>query len=210
MPAPLLLVALALGGLGGGLLVAALVAARRRRWVGATIALLLGLLGLALGTLASTVSVAIRGYRALTREEVAAVITTEPTGPHRFRATLRFPDGQQASFDLAGDAIYVEAHIVKWHPVVNVLGLHTAYRLDRVGGRWERLTDERTRERTIYPLAPARPLDLFDLARRLRFLAPLVDAEYGSATFSSTREPAELEVRVSTTGLLVRPVAARR
>ena len=43
----------------------------------------------------------------------------------------------------------------------------------------------------------------------LFLFAPLVDAEYGSGTFVSVTRPAELEVRVSTTGLLMREVAAR-
>ena len=43
------------------------------------------------------------------------------------------------------------------------------------------------------------------LARR-RLLGPLVDAEYGSATFVAATRPATFEVRVSTTGLLARPV----
>jgi len=38
-------------------------------------------------------------------------------------------------------------------------------------------------------------------------LAPLVDAEYGSATFVAAGRPAQFEVRVSTTGLLIRPTA---
>ena len=35
--------------------------------------------------------------------------------------------------------------------------------------------------------------------------APLLDAEYGSGTFQSADRPGTFEVRVSTTGLLIRP-----
>ena len=49
-----------------------------------------------------------------------------------------------------------------------------------------------------------RPVELFALRQRYAFLAPLYDAEYGSATFVQVKEPAELEVLVSATGLLVR------
>jgi hypothetical protein len=34
--------------------------------------------------------------------------------------------------------------------------------------------------------------------------SPLLGAEYGSATFAATDGPAQYEVRVSTTGLLIR------
>jgi hypothetical protein len=89
---------------------------------------------------------------------------------------------------------------------VNLLGLHTAYELDRIAGRWDDLADEQRRPRTVYSLSLEKAVDAFDLARRYRLFAPLVDAEYGSATFISALRPATFEVRVSTTGLLVRRV----
>jgi hypothetical protein len=38
-------------------------------------------------------------------------------------------------------------------------------------------------------------------------VSPLLDAEYGSATFAATDIPTQYEVRVSTTGLLIRKLA---
>ena len=57
--------------------------------------LISGLLLLTLGTLAGTISVGMMGYRALTREDVAAHIVVKPTGKQRFLATFRFPDGRE-------------------------------------------------------------------------------------------------------------------
>ena len=163
-----------------------------------------GLLLLSLGALAGTISAGMIGYRALTREDVAAHIAVKPAGAKRFQATFRFPDGRQATYQLAGDEIYVDAHIIKWHPYANMIGLHTAYELDRIAGRYQVLADEQAREHTVQSLARSKPIDLFQLARRSRLLSPLVDAEYGSATFIGAKEPATFEVRVSTTGLLIR------
>jgi hypothetical protein len=206
MPEPLVLALVAFGLLGALLLGAALAAVRRRRWIGTSAAFLLALLCLALAALAATLGVATQGYRALTREEVAAVITTRPSAPERFVATFTFPDGRREHYELTGNGLYVDAHIVKWHPWANVLGLHTAYQLDRVGGRYDRLEDELRKPRRIFALSSARPLDMFQLARSLAFLKGVVDAEYGSTTFISTREPRQLELRVSTSGLLFRSV----
>ncbi|HEY6239551.1 MAG TPA: hypothetical protein VIW78_01800, partial [Burkholderiales bacterium] len=118
---------------------------------------------------------------------------------------LTFPDGRRASYSLAGDEIYVDARILKWYALANLLGLNTAYELDRVGGRYRDIERERTAPRTLYTLAQGKPVDLFDLRRRYAFLAPFFDAEYGSASFVPVSDPAELELRVSTTGLLIRP-----
>lgn len=202
------LVAALLLALGGGLIIAGLVALSRARPLRFATRTLVGLLLLSLGVLAGGIGFGMRGYRALTREDVAARIAVRPLGPQRFSATIRVPDRPEITHELAGDAIYVDAHILKWKPIVNVFGLHTAYELDRVGGRYNDITREKSPERTVYSLAPDRPVDLFGLRRRYAFLAPLLDAEYGSGSFVPVTKPAEFEVRISTTGLLIREAAA--
>lgn len=167
---------------------------------------LVGIMFLALAALAGTITAGIQGYRALTYEEVAATVATEPLGPHRFRATIMLPDGRLAMYELAGDAFYVDARVLKWRGLTTLLGLHTLYELDRVAGRYNDAQDERTKPHTAYTLVRATPVDLFLLARR-KLLGPLVDAEYGSAAFIAANGPADYEVRVSTTGLLLRAVA---
>lgn len=182
-------------------------AVRGGRWAGGAVRGLVGLLLVALAALAGALAVGLQGYRALTLETLAATVTTEPVGRQRFRATIVFPDRRIAMYDLAGDAFYVDAHILKWHPLVNLLGLHTAYELDRVAGRYNEVAEERARPHTVFSLARSRPFDLFGIARR-GLLGPLVDAEYGSAAFIAATRPARYEVRVSTTGLLMRPVVS--
>lgn len=206
MPEPLVLLIAAFALLSFVLLVAALAAVRRRRWIGTSMALVVALLFLALAALTATVGMAMQGYRALTREVVAATVVTQPTGPERFMATFTFPDGRREHYEITGDALYVDAHIVKWHPRANILGLHTAYQLDRVAGRYDRLADEQTKPRRIFALSRPTPVDMFQIARSLTFLGRLVGTQYGSATFVATREPTQLELRVSTSGLLFRPV----
>lgn len=205
--AVLTVVALVVAVVGALLLAGMVVFARRRQLLRSLGLLLSGLLFLAVAALAGAVSVGVRGYRALTAEEVAARVRTEPTGPQRFRATVELPDGRVGQFDVAGDQLYVDAHILKWKPIVNLLGLRTGYELDRVGGRYVAVTDERQRPHTIFPLGPDRPVDVFGFVRRHpRVLAPLVDATYGSGTFVSAEQPGWFEVRVSTSGLLIRPL----
>jgi hypothetical protein len=170
------------------------------------IAFFLALALLAGGALCAAVAVGVSGYRALTREDLAATVDTTPIGPQSFEARIVLPDGSEANYRLAGDQFAVEARILKWHPWANLLGLHTAYELDRVTGRYERIEDEQQRPRTVFPLSPEHRVDLFAWRARLPWLAPLVDAEYGSSTFTRGDRDARYEVRVSTTGLLVREV----
>jgi hypothetical protein len=201
---PLFLVGAAFGIIGLLQMAAGFIVLFRREPVGFAIRLVIGLAVTAIGAAAALIAVGIRGYEAFTRETVAARITVSPSGPQRFDARVRFPDGREASFVIAGDELYVDAHILKWKPLANVLGLHTAYELDRIAGRYRSVEQERKALRTVYPLSAPRVVDLFDLRQRYAWLAPLLDAEYGSATFVPVTKPAELEVRVSTTGLLIR------
>ena len=206
---PLLLAAVACGVIGLLLLASALLALvtiKPFRFIGHTI---LGLVFLAVGAGAGVFSLGTKGYRALTREEVAAKMSIRPTGPQRFIATLQFPDGQTKAFEMAGDEVYVDAHILKWKPLVNVLGLHTGYQLDRIAGRYQAIEKERTAPRTIHALADEGWISMFQLRQRFEWLNPLLDAEYGSATFTPVNRPGEFEVLVSTSGLLVREVGKK-
>src|SRR5574341_1286018 len=207
MPNPLVIVAVLFALLSLFLLGMGIVALKRRHLYATASSFILALLLLSLAALCATISIATQGYRALTHEEVAAVVTTEPTGPQRFTARFRFPDGREAAFSLAGDELYVDAHILKWKSIANFFGVHTAYELDRVAGRYAKLTDERAQARTVFALSREKPLDLFHLRRRYAVLTPLVDAEYGSATFITADSPGVFEVRVSTSGLLIRKAA---
>jgi hypothetical protein len=204
LASPWLLAAASFGLLGVLLLFASLVALFRIRPFRFLLRLLLGLLLITAGAFAAAVAIGTQGYRALTHETVAAQVRVQPLGPQKFRATLRFPDGRESTFELAGDEVYVDAHILKWKPIANLLGLHTAYELDRIAGRYHSLKDEQTSPRTVHSLGTDKPIDLFNLRRRYAFLAPLLDAEYGSASFVPVTAPAELEVRISTTGVLIR------
>ncbi|PYO76610.1 MAG: hypothetical protein E6K55_07170 [Gemmatimonadetes bacterium] len=207
MPVRLAITGLCLLAAGFLVLRGAYRATADRRWTGSAVRGLAGLLLLALAGLVGAIIVGLRGYRALTLEVLAATVTTEPVAPQRFRATIVFADRRLAMYELAGDAFYIDARILKWHPFANLLGLHTDFELDRVAGRYNDVTDERRKPHTTYELARPPLVDLFFLARR-RLLGPLVDAEYGSAAFVTAGAPARYEVRVSTTGLLMRPVLA--
>ncbi len=201
--------ALAFAAIGVLFLALAAGAWRKRHRVGAVGRSGGGALFLSLAALAATLGASTQGYRGLTQEEVALTVTTVPTGPAAFQAFLEFPDGRDTTLQVLGDQLLVDAHILKWHYLGNVIGYHTQYELDRLTGRYVDVEAERTMPRTVHSLKSDKPLDLFDLARRHVWLRFLVDTEYGSATYIDVRRPARFEVRVSTTGLLVRELEFR-
>ncbi|HLT26978.1 MAG TPA: hypothetical protein VK047_09815 [Zeimonas sp.] len=201
------LLAVAFGIVGLAAIFAGLGALARLRIGRFALRTLPGALLLAIGLLFGALAGGLHGYRALTYEEPVAQITVRPLGERRFEAHFRFTDGREAQFELAGDEIQVDARILKWKPFANLVGLHTLWALDRVSGRYRSIEDERSGVRTVHPLATDPLVDLFALRRRFASLAPLYDAEYGSASFVPADAPMRYELRVSTTGLLIRPLA---
>jgi hypothetical protein len=199
------ILAVVAGLLAVGFLAAGIRALRRRRYMASAVDGVVAVLLLLCGVLFGVITIATQGYRALTREELAATVEVRPTGARQFEAVVTRPDGRRDTFELAGDQVYVDAHILKWKPVANLLGLHTGYELDRIGGRYDDIASELVREKTVHSLKRNKPVDMFELARNVSMLAPLLDAEYGSGTFQRVGRPAVFEVYVSTTGLLIRP-----
>jgi len=202
----LIIVAVVFGVIAGAFFLLGGRILKKRHFTRSSVTFLVGIIFLLLMLLTGFLSVSTHGYKALTREELIAVVETRQSGPQTFEAIFYFPDKSNRSFVLAGDELYVDAHILKWKPVANLVGIHTLYELDRVAGRYTDLSDEQTNMRTVYSLSRDKPLDLFNLRRRYPVLGPLVDAQYGSATFIMAEARQQYELRVSTTGLLIRRV----
>lgn len=194
---------LVLGSFIFGMLV--LVYGKHRQYGGSFISLLMSVILLLSAALISLVTIGIKGYRALTHEELVATVQITPLGSQQFQAKIIRPGIPDTALIIAGDEFYIDSRILKWKPFANLIGVHTYYCLDRVSGRYEDIRDESTKLRTLYSLSgPERRLDLFFLVKRFPFLALLLDAQYGSASFVSAKQAKVLRVMVSTSGLLIR------
>ena len=148
----------------------------------------------------------LRSYQRLSYEQPAGELQLSRVADRQFDAVLSYPDGARANFPLRGDEWQVDARVLKWHAFANLVGFDTAYRLERIGGRYTRIEDERTEPRTVYDLhAPGR-IDPWELIHRYRSWVPWMDALYGSATFLPMADGALYEIKVSQSGLVARPL----
>lgn len=204
LESPYMIAALVFLFLGAILTITGVVALARAQVGSFLLQMTTGLLLIAIGTVAGLIAVGIQGFHALTREDTVAHISVSPISAQKFSASFRFPDGKVSNYIIAGDEIYIDAHILKWQPIANFIGLHTIYELDRVGGRYHDIEQERTAARTLHSLKPDRTVNLFELRLKNPVLSILLDAKYGSATFIPVTQAAELELKISTTGLLLR------
>ncbi len=178
--------------------------AKRLRFFGTLRAGCCGLACVLITAVCGLFLIAHHGYRSLTHEELAAKVEIVPSGKQRFTARFTLPGGGIEEFDCSGDELYVDAHILKWHPLLNLVGVRTTYELDRVAGRYHTLEDERKGPRTVYSLSKSCLFNIFHLRKRFHWMSPFLDAEYGSATFVESDGAATYRVMVSTSGLLGR------
>src|ERR1700677_808395 len=186
--------------------IAAIRRLRRRRVLGGMAHGAAALIFLLAAVCAVLIGANLRSYERLAYEQPAGELQLTKDGHRQFEAVLTYPDGQHASFPLRGDEWQVDARVLKWHAFANLVGFDTAYRLERISGRYTRVEDERSQPRTVYSLNPVQRIDPWDLVRRCHSWVPWVDALYGSATFLPMADGALFEITVTQSGLMARPL----
>jgi hypothetical protein len=179
---------------------------RRRRILGGVLHGATALVFIAFSLCAALVVMNLRTYQRLTAEQSAGELQFSRVGERQFNAVLTYPSGEHVNFALSGDEWQVDARVLKWHAFATMMGFDTAYRLDRIGGRYGRIEDERTQTRTVYALNPPERIDLWAWVHRYHSWMPWMDALYGSATFLPMADGALYDIKVSQSGLIARPL----
>ena len=186
---------------------------RQRRRLAAARSGLGGGFCLALAGLAMAVGANLYTYQRLSHERPVARLHFTQLETQRFRVRIEPASGPSRRFELAGDQWQLDARVLKWRPLANLLGFDALYRLERLSGRYARAAAEAEAPRTVHALADRGPgLDVAALARRLPRWAGLADAAYGSATYLPMADGATYAVTLTQSGLVARPVnpAAKR
>ena len=148
----------------------------------------------------------LRTYQQLTAETPAGELQFAKVAAHKYNGVLTYPDGEVAYFPLSGDEWQVDARILKWTPIANLMGFDTAFRLERISGRYASIDDERSQPRTVYELHPPAAIDLWQLVHSYHRWLPWFDALYGSATYLPMADGALYDIKASPSGLVARPL----
>lgn len=185
--------------------IAALRRLRRVQLVRGTMFFLSGALVLIVAGGIALIALNLHTYARLTHEQDAARVSMRQLGERHFTVSVQPKDAPARRYELRGDEWQMDARVLKWRGLGNLLGFDTVYRLERLSGRYGDITQERNAPRTVYALAEDPGLDFWTVLRRYHDYVPLVDALYGSAAYVPMAEGAEYAVSVSTSGLVVRP-----
>jgi hypothetical protein len=187
-------------------LVASVRRLRRRRVMGGMAHGATALILFLLAAVAVLIGSNLKTYQRLSYEQPAGELQLARTGERQFNAVLSYPSGERANFELRGDEWQVDARVLKWRAFANLIGFDTAYRLERIGGRYSKIEDERALPRTVYELNTAGRVDPWELIHRYHSWVPWMDALYGSATYLPMSDGALYEIKVSQSGLVARPL----
>ena len=177
-----------------------------------TLFFLSGAFVLALAAALALVAMNLYTYARLTHEQEAARVSMRQLGERHYVVSVAASKVAPRHFEVRGDEWQIDARVLKWRAMGNLLGFDTVYRLERLSGRYGDITLERNAPRTVHSLSEDAGLDFWSLIRKHHQYVPLADALYGSAVYVPMAEGADYRVAVSTSGLVVRPAndAARK
>ncbi len=195
-------------GIAAIFLVLAVHSLRRRHWLSAVRHAGTGLLLASLAALLLALGMNLHTYLRLGNERPVATIHIAEIAPAHFRLNIAFPGQGMRQYDMRGDAWQLDARILKWKGLGNLLGLDARYRLERLSSRYADIDAERQAPHSLYALAEHHGLDPWDLAHRYSRWLPFVDAVYGSAIYLPLADGAGYEVRVTQSGLIARALNA--
>jgi len=145
-------------------------------------------------------------YKQITAERNIGTISFEALGEQYYTANINFNEGESRRFAVYGDQWQIDSRIIKWKNLLNLVGLKTGYRLDRLNGRYLSLVDERNKPRSVHELSSS--LTPVDFWKTLKFInmEAFVDARYGSSTYLPMVEGGQYQINMTNTGLIARPL----
>jgi hypothetical protein len=144
-------------------------------------------------------------YRALTKAELVATIHAAPVvGAQQtmkvvYTQVTNGTHGQPQTFTIKGDEWQIGGDVIKWQDWVNILGVHTGYRITRLMGYYEDPNDYKTKRVSAYDLNKSHDTVsqfLHDHAN----LMPFVRATYGNDVRMLPDASATYQIFLSTSG----------
>lgn len=117
-------------------------------------------------------------------------------------------EGKQVSdnfYAVLGNEWYVKGSIIKFPDWLNALGVHSGYKLTRLGGSFNDPDKERNSKHTVVVLNGGED-DFFKWANGNTWISPMVEATYGNAVFMQA-DGKTYDVLVSQTGLFAKPAS---
>lgn len=117
---------------------------------------------------------------------------------------LDVTSGERRNFILVGDQWQLDARVIQ----IDVIGLNSLYRLDRITGRYLSVKQEKSTVKSLYSLANEGIMpEPWAWLKRCQFC--FFREEFGSSTYMPMQDGARFSVAISNQGLLSTPINAQ-
>lgn len=180
-----------------------LAGSRRTRGVGrflrGVFGLLFFLLALALGGLA----LVLHNYLHIADDIAVAHLSMRQLGTQHFEVTFTPAAGGARTVQLLGDQWEVDARVIRWKLPAQLAGFPPLYQLERIGGRYRDIVQEREASRSVQALNQDAPFDVWTLKHRFPRWLPFIDADYGSGAYLPMVDGGRFDLFLNTRGGLV-------
>jgi hypothetical protein len=182
-----------------------------RRIMGALLSACLVLFGLFVLTLVMFSQT----YEVFTREKPVARIQCVPVEGRDYTMVLRFAPitagkmGEASLYRLTGDQWVIGGHILRWHPWLNLLGLHTGYRITRLEGRYLEAEDQTTEARTVYDVGEWHMQPIWQWLYQHHEDIPWVKTAYGNTVYAFPDKDKVFVLAVTHSGFTVTSESVR-
>lgn len=168
--------------------------------------LIVALLFVCLGFVASSMSFVAHTFKAFTSEKLIARVNVEKTGLNQYQLTYtptESSDDPPQIVDLRGDQWIITGGIIKWHPFLQFLGMSSYHMPMRIGGQYSDIHRQRTELPTVHALYPG--VDKFwEMLYKADPYLFFVDAAYGSSAFVYFESDKTAEIYVNETGYFIK------
>ena len=145
-------------------------------------------------------------YNVISQDKTVATVSVIEIGDQKFQLDVALPEGDTLSYKINGDLWQIDARLISWVGLMDLIGLEPGYRLDRLSGRYISLEQERNAVRTVYNISnDYSVVDVWSVINSNAWL-PWVSAKYGSATYLPMKDGALYAVTLTQQGLIARPL----
>jgi len=176
---------------------------RRGKILAASRSGVISLILLSLAAVAVLAGLNILTYQRLRFEQAVATLSFKQLGSQAYQAKIHIADKQIAhSFTVTGDEWQMDARVVIWRPLANLFGLDALFRLERFAGRYHNLSQARSQLPSVHDMHGSDWVDFIALIKRL---PAGMDVQFGSSAYMPMADQARYELRLTQTGLIVRP-----
>ncbi len=123
-------------------------------------------------------------YQRFNSEHPVATLAFTRVLDKQYIAELRAADYcDHQKFVIEGDQWQLDASFVKWTGLAVILGFDSRYRLDRLSGRYQQVTEQNANPVLTYDISPDHIFYMLENSTFLKKYNPLIDTVFGSSVY---------------------------